>query len=63
MTDPKITAPEPQISDGLLPWMAGLAECHQCDNHWAAVWPLFADELECPRCGCTDTERNSYEVY
>ena len=51
-------------SEGLgVPWMAGLAECNECDNQWAAVWPLGAADLECPRCGSADTYRNSYDVY
>ena len=52
------------LSDGLgVPWMAGLAECNECDNQWAAVWPLGAEGLECPRCGSANTDRNSYEAY
>jgi hypothetical protein len=52
------------LSEGLgAPWMAGLAECNDCDNQWSAVWPLGADALECQRCGSTNTDRNSYECY
>lgn len=35
----------------------GTASCNQCEHQWVAVWPLGADDLECPRCESTDTER------
>ena len=38
-------------------WCAGKAECHQCGHEWVAVWPLAAEQLECPHCGSTDTDR------
>ena len=35
----------------------GCACCLDCDKRWYAVWPLGADDLECPRCHGTNTER------
>lgn len=40
------------------PHCAGQAQCNQCRNVWVAVWPLAADNLECPDCHSTDTDRD-----
>ena len=40
-------------------WCHGKAECLQCGHEWVAVWPLGADELECPACGSADTVREA----
>lgn len=47
-----ITDPEMQ------PHCAGKAECLDCKRAWVAVWPLGADNLECPNCHSTNTGRN-----
>lgn len=42
-----------------LPWCTGKAECLACEHEWIAVWPLGANDLECPNCGGRDTVRES----
>lgn len=39
------------------PYAVGEAECNDCRKKWTAVWPLDADDLECPQCGGFNTER------
>lgn len=39
------------------PHCAGRASCESCGHGWIAVWPAGADNLECPMCGSTDTDR------
>lgn len=43
------------IADEL--WCSGTGECLDCGHAWPAVWPLAADDLECPGCGSTNTVR------
>lgn len=38
-------------------WANGMAQCLTCGWQWAAAWPLDAGDLECMRCGSTDTVR------
>lgn len=38
-------------------WCSGTAECLDCGREWVAVWPLAADDLECPDCGSQNTVR------
>jgi len=42
-------------------WCVSNAECLVCGYEWAAVHPLGADNLECPRCGSYDTARFDVE--
>jgi hypothetical protein len=37
----------------------GTAVCDDCGHTWVAVWPLGADELECPKCHSTNTDRTA----
>lgn len=43
----------------IFPWCTGNAECLTCGHEWLAVWPLGANDLECPNCGESDTVRES----
>lgn len=47
------------MNDEDLPHAAGSASCNQCGHLWTAVWPLGAENLQCPRCDSTDTEREA----
>ncbi len=47
------------MSEVLVPYLHGHAECLNCDHKWIAVWPLGADALECPQCGSADTDREA----
>lgn len=38
-------------------WCHGPCECLDCGNKWVGVWPLGADDLECPNCFSNDTVR------
>lgn len=49
-----ITDPEEQ------PHLVGTAECFDCEHSWLTVWPLGADNLECPNCHSRDTERERH---
>jgi Zn finger protein HypA/HybF involved in hydrogenase expression len=40
-----------------VPHTYGPATCNDCGHHWTAVWPLGAEELECPKCHGTNTDR------
>lgn len=40
-------------------WCHGIVECLTCGHKWIGVWPLGADELECPKCEGTDTVREA----
>lgn len=44
-----------------IPWCAGIAECFDCQREWVAVWPLGADDLKCPSCHSTNTDRTAHE--
>ena len=43
--------------DGVEGWCHGRADCEQCGHEWVGVWPLDADNLQCPSCGSTETNR------
>jgi len=38
-------------------WTTAPAQCLSCGHKWVAVYPLGADDLECPKCNSTDTVR------
>ena len=42
-------------------WCVSNVECLVCDHTWVAAHPLGADELDCPRCGGTETVRSETE--
>lgn len=45
------------VFNNLEVWAYSNATCNNCCHRWVAVWPLGTEDLECPRCGSTDTER------
>lgn len=53
MSDPAVIANEL--------WVHGIVECLnlECLHRCVAVWPLGADNLECPHCHGTDTVREA----
>lgn len=51
-----VSKPDP-ANDDRVPWCQGTAECWACGKKWRAVWPMGADNLECPACWSTDTDR------
>jgi len=51
------------MSEELVPWCYGAAECLACHHEWVAVWPLGAESLGCPACGSTDTDREQADPH
>lgn len=48
-------------TDEMVGFCVGPAQCLTCAHEWAAVWPLGADPLACPRCEGDDTVRDMRE--
>lgn len=44
-------------ADTVTQWAHGACECNECGHRWIGVWALGAEDLECPKCHSTDTER------
>ena len=42
-------------------WCVSSGECLDCGYEWTAVHPLAADNLQCPKCGSSDTVRFDVE--